>query len=219
MSRWSRRAWRSRPIFAARICRPAHTCPARCSGRGKIQVVSQNEATAPLSTGIGDDRQGQSEEEKAVQIDGRADGMCTAMQIAQPVESLQRERQAGQQPDDEQAALVVVADMLQSITILSIVEAFIFNVPSTLRHVVQTATADATRREVGEPVGFDDIAIRFVLAIAEDTHGFPLQAFPRIKVVGVPDLHAIGTVLLPGSYDYDAHRRGSGSRTPDGGAG
>src|SRR6266566_2040056 len=116
------------------------------------------------------------------------------MQIAQPVESLQRERQAGQQPDDEQAALVVVADMLQSITILSVVEAFIFNVPSTLGHVVQTAAADATRREVGEPVGLDDIAIRFVLAIAEDPHRFPLQAFPRVKVVGVPDLHAIGTV-------------------------
>src|SRR5439155_5118520 len=83
----------------------------------------------------------------------------------------------------------------QSITILSIVEAFIFNVPSTLGHVVQTATADATRREVGEPVGLDDIAIRFVLAIAENTHRFPLQAFPRIKVVDVPDLHAIGIVL------------------------
>src|SRR2546430_16892168 len=89
------------------------------------------------------------------------------MQIAQPVESLQRERQAGQQPDDEQAALVVVADMPQSITILSIVEAFIFNVPSTLGHVAQTATADATRREVGEPVGLDDIAIRFVLRSEE----------------------------------------------------
>ena len=43
--------------------------------RGEIQVVNQDEATASLSTGIGDDRQGQSEEEKAVQIDGRADGM------------------------------------------------------------------------------------------------------------------------------------------------
>lgn len=160
-------------------------------GLGQIQVVNQNEATAPLSTGIGDDRQGQGEEEKAAQIDSRADGMGTAMQIAQPVESLQRERQAGQQPDDEQAALVVVADMLQSITIVSIVEAFIFNMPSTL--------GDATRREVGEPVSLDDIAIRFVLAIAEDTHRFPLQALPRIKVVGVPDLHAIGNVLgIPG---------------------
>lgn len=62
-------------------------------GLGQIQVVNQNEATAPLSTGIGDDRQGQGEEEKAAQIDSRADGMGTAMQIAQPVESLQRERQ------------------------------------------------------------------------------------------------------------------------------
>lgn len=127
-------------------------------------------------------------------MDGCADGMRTARQIAPPVESLQRERQAGQQPDDEQAALVVVADMLQSITILSIVEALILNVPSTLGHVVQTATADAMRREVGEPVGLDDIAIRFVLAIAEDTHRFPLQTLPWIKVVSVPELHAIGTV-------------------------
>src|SRR5947207_15685255 len=126
------------------------------------------------------------------------------MQIAQPVESLQRERQAGQQPDDEQAALVVMADMPQSITILSIVEAFIFNVTSILVHVVQAATADATRREVGEPVGIDDIAIRFVLAIAEHTHRFPLQAFPRIEVIGVPDLHAIG--IVP---EYQGRRSGT----------
>ena len=41
----------------------------------KIQVENQNEATTPLSTGIGDNRQGQGEEEKAAQIDSRADGM------------------------------------------------------------------------------------------------------------------------------------------------
>ena len=58
-----------------------HNLPARahlstcCSGCGKIQVANQNEATASLSTGIGDDRQGQGEEEKAEQIDSRADGM------------------------------------------------------------------------------------------------------------------------------------------------
>jgi hypothetical protein len=102
-------------------------------------------------------------------MDSRADGMGTTMQIAQPVESLQGKRQAGQQPDDEQAALVVAADMFQSIAILSIVEAFIFNLPSTLGHVVQTAAAAALRRQVGEPVGLDDIAPRFVLAIAKDT--------------------------------------------------
>lgn len=112
MTCWSGRAWRSQPIFAARICQPADTYPARCSGRGKVQVVRQNEATAPPSTGIGDDRQGQGEEEQAVQIDSCTDRMCTAMQIAPPIKSLQRERQASQQPDDEQAALVVVADML-----------------------------------------------------------------------------------------------------------
>jgi len=37
MNGWSGRAWRSQPIFAARICRPAHTCPARCSGVEKFR--------------------------------------------------------------------------------------------------------------------------------------------------------------------------------------
>ena len=41
----------------------------------KIQAVNQNEATALFSTGIGEDRQGQGEEEKAAQIDCCADGM------------------------------------------------------------------------------------------------------------------------------------------------
>src|SRR2546427_2425852 len=50
----------------------------------------------------------------------------------------------------------------------------------------------------------DDIAIRFVLAIAENTHRFPLQAFPRIEVVGVPDLHAIG--IVP---EYQGRRSGT----------
>ena len=50
----------------------AHLSDPRC---GEIQVVNQNEATTPLSTGIGDDRQGQGEEEKTAQIDSRADGM------------------------------------------------------------------------------------------------------------------------------------------------
>src|ERR1700746_4207131 len=75
---------------------------------------------------------------------------------------------------------------------------------ATKGHREQRAAADATRREVGEPVGLDDIAIRFVLAIAEDTHRFPLQAFPRVKVVGVPDLHAIGTVA-----EYQGRRSGT----------
>src|SRR5690348_17693307 len=95
------------------------------------------------------------------------------MQIAPPVESLQRERQAGQQPDDEQAALVVVADMLQAITILSIVEAFIFNVPSTLGHVVQTAAADATRREVGEPVVSTKNSVNRLRAAGSENSGIP----------------------------------------------
>ena len=116
------------------------------------------------------------------------------MQVAQTVEPLQGEGQAGQQPDREQAAFVMMADMLESVAVLGIVEAFVFDLPAALGHGVQTATADVTRGEIGQPVGLDDLAVRLMLAIADHAHGVPLQAFPRVKVVGVPDLDAIGAV-------------------------
>jgi hypothetical protein len=40
----------------------------------------------------------------------------------------------------------------------------------------------------------DDLAAEMVLAITDHSHGVPLQAFPRVKVGGVPDLDAIGAL-------------------------
>jgi len=61
--------------------------------------------------------------EKAEQIEGGAHQMRATMQVPQTVEPLPCEAQAGQQPDQEQAALVVMADMLKSVAVLGIVEA------------------------------------------------------------------------------------------------
>jgi hypothetical protein len=61
---------------------------------------------------------GKSEEQDAEQSDGAERRVRAAMQIAQPVESLQGQGEAGEQPDDEQAARVVIADVLQPVAVL-----------------------------------------------------------------------------------------------------
>ena len=55
-------------------------------------------------------------------INASAHQMRAPMQVPQTVEPLQRDSQAGQQPDEQQAALVVMADMRKSIEVFGIVE-------------------------------------------------------------------------------------------------
>ena len=81
-------------------------------------------------------------------IDGGARRMRAAMQVPQTVEPLQCEGQAGQQPDQEQTALLVMADMLKSIAVLGVVEALIFDLPAALGHGVEAAATHATRGEI-----------------------------------------------------------------------
>src|SRR5260370_39404167 len=88
----------------------------------------------------------------------------------------------------------MMADMLKSITVLGIVEALIFDLPAALGHGIEAAAAHATRGEIAEPIRLDDFAIAMGLGITDHAHRVPLQAFPRVKVVGVPDLHAIAAV-------------------------
>src|SRR5580700_8368648 len=120
--------------------------------------------------------------------------MRAAMQVAQTVEPLQRETQAEQQPDQEQTALVVMADLLQSIAVLGIIEALVFYLPTAFGHGVEATAAHGGRGKIRQPIGLDDLTVGVVLAITDHAHGIPLQAFPRVKVVSVPDLDAIRTL-------------------------
>jgi len=49
--------------------------------------------------------------------------------------------------------------------------------------------------EVGQPVGFDDGAIRFMLPVTDHTDCFPVERLPRIEVIGIPNLNTIGTIF------------------------
>ena len=120
-----------------RLCELPHW--ARKNSRGTAKRL------LAISGGIGDDRGRQAKQEKAEQFDGGSHGMHTTMQIPQTKKPLQSETQTGQQPHDEQAAFVMMTKVLESVAVLSVIEALIFDLPSALCHAIQTATAHLRR--------------------------------------------------------------------------
>jgi len=90
----------------------------------------------------------------------------------------------------------MVTSVLSAIAILGVVESLVFNLPTTLGHVIQRQAAHLAQGKVGQPFGLDHLAGRFVLAIADHAHGDPLQRIPRIEVVGIPDLDPIFAVAI-----------------------
>src|SRR2546430_8676609 len=115
--------------------------------------------------------------------------MRAAVQIAQPVEALDGQSQGDEQAGDEQAAGLMMANVLQTVAILGIIEPFILDLPAGFGQTEKRSAADLARGKIGEPISFDDLALGFVLAIEQDPHRFPAQGSPRIKIVAVPDLY------------------------------
>ncbi len=90
----------------------------------------------------------------------------------------------------------MVASVFKTIAVLGIIEPLVFNLPTTLRHVIQRQAANPAKGEVGQPFRLDHLAVGFVLAIADGAHGFPLQRLPGIEVLGIPDLNPIFAVAI-----------------------
>src|ERR1039457_3271043 len=114
--------------------------------------------------------------------------MVATVQIAQPVKAFDHQGQCDQQPYDQDAVGLVVADVLHAITILAVVEAPVLDLPAALAHAVETQAAQLGDGEIGQPFGLDDRAIAFVLAVAKHAHGGPIEGFPSGEVIRVPDL-------------------------------
>jgi hypothetical protein len=94
----------------------------------------------------------QAQPEKLPEGDGLKDGVGTAVEVTNSVEPFDGQGQAGQQPDHQQAVPFMVADMFEAVAVLGVVEALIFNLPTTLGHAEERATTDPVAREVDEPV-------------------------------------------------------------------
>src|SRR6266540_7295286 len=121
--------------------------------------------------------------------------MVSAVQVAQPVKAFDHHSQGDQQPDDEDAVRLVMADVLHAITILAIVEAVILDLPAALGDAVKTQAAKFGDGEVGQPFGFDHGAIGFVLVVAEHAEFGPVEGFPRIEMIVIPDLDSVVALL------------------------
>ena len=60
--------------------------------------------------------------------------MAPSMQMAQSIQTFNRESQAYEEPVQKQAVGVVMGDMGHPITVLGIVETLVFDFPTTLGH-------------------------------------------------------------------------------------
>lgn len=90
--------------------------------------------------------------------------MGTPMEVTNAIEPLDRQRQGGPQPAEEQAVGLMVADMLQAVAVLGVVETLVLDFPAALADAEYFAAADPLAREVGKPERFDHLAVRLVLA-------------------------------------------------------
>ena len=101
------------------------------------------------STGIGVKGAGQAEAEEAEKFDGGVHRVGPAVEMAQAVEAFEGQRQAGNQPDEEQAVGVVMADMFQAIAILGVVESLILDLPAAFGEAKQRTAAELAGGEIG----------------------------------------------------------------------
>src|SRR5207244_1671166 len=101
---------------------------------------------ATRSARVGRDLRGQTEPEAAQQLDGGEWAMTAATQVAQPEQTLEREREHHQQPVDQQARRVMMVNVLQRVPVLGVVKALVLDLPATLGHAVERPRPDPGRR-------------------------------------------------------------------------
>ena len=118
-------------------------------------------------------RAGQAEAEEAEEFDSGVNRVGAAVEMAQAIEAFNGQSQAGNQPDEEQAMALVMADMFQAIAILGVVESLIFDLPTALGEAKQRATAELAGGKIGQPESLADRSIGFVLAVTNDSDRLP----------------------------------------------
>src|SRR5580692_2337080 len=146
---------------------------------------------AAASTGVGSKWTRQTKPEQAAQLLGRAHRMIASMEVTKAIEAFNDHGKQAKQPTDQHAVGVMMTNMFEPVAVLGVIEALVFNLPTALRHVIKRKARHLARGEVRQPVGLHDGAVWFVLAIANHTHGGPVESFPGIEVVGIPDLDAL----------------------------
>ena len=117
--------------------------------------------------------------------------MMAAVQVTKAIKAFDDHGQQAKQPTDEHAVGVMMTDMFEPVAVLGVIEALVFNLPTALGHVIERKATELARGEVSQPVSLNQRAIGFMLAVANYPHGGPLESFPGIEIVGIPDLDAL----------------------------
>ena len=82
-------------------------------------------------------RSREAEEEQSEQFDRLQDPVGSSVQVPAAVETLQGQGQGDDQPVDEETVGLVVTDVFHAVAVLAVVEPLVFDLPATLRHVVE----------------------------------------------------------------------------------
>src|SRR5260370_8679361 len=87
-------------------------------------------------------------------VHGGADWTRAATKIAKAIEPLDGQRQAGEQPDDQQAVGVMVTHMPQTMAVLGIIKSLVFDFPTALPPMIKHPTAHFFLKRIRDPKAF-----------------------------------------------------------------
>src|SRR5436309_8073856 len=92
---------------------------------------------------------------------------------------------------------MVVADVFQTVAVLSVIEALVLDLPAALGHRVEATAAEVAGGEIGEPVSLDHVAVTRNLPC---THFAPSFRVPRPRHSGPP------THVIPATHSRHSER-------------
>src|SRR5450756_22070 len=126
-----------------------------------------------------------------LELHGGKDGIRAAMQIADAVEPFDHQGKKNEEPVHQHAVGVVMLNVLHPVKILGLIESLVLDFPAALGQFEERPGGEFGDGKIGEPIGLDDRSVLFMLPIPHDPDGGPLQLFPWIEVIGIPDLNPV----------------------------
>jgi hypothetical protein len=133
----------------------------------------------------------ESDPKQQEQIGRRPGRMSATAQIAQAKEPFAGERQTDQQPLHQQTIGAMVGDVFQTITVLAVIEAVVFDAPASLTEAKQAFGAELSGGNIGQPVALAEPPIRVMHPITQHPNRLPAQIVPGIKIICVPEFHPV----------------------------
>src|SRR5687768_3062902 len=95
----------------------------------------------------------------------------SAVEVSLAEQALDGDGEESEERDHHHGVRLVVADVLDAVTVLGFVEALVLDLPATLREGVDGSPGELAGGHVREPVGLDGDPIPSALAVADHPNG------------------------------------------------